>query len=128
MGFSGLKNLRTLLLHLIVVENKLFQGLIFNCVCLEDFIVDDCDFKSRLKIISPTLSHLKILNYRTEFTTVMDIIAPNLSSLEYSCKGNRVHPINLLTQMLLQFSYRCSQIIEFIPLDRLKNVATIVLD
>ncbi|KAL5059372.1 hypothetical protein RYX36_030976 [Vicia faba] len=128
MGFSGLKNLRILVLHLIVVEKKLLQGLISNCVCLGDFTVDDCDFNSRLKIISPTLSHLKILNCRTEFMTAIDIIAPNLSSLEYSCKGNRVHPINLQAQMLSRFSYRCSQIIGFIPLERLKNVTTIVLD
>ncbi|XP_058742434.1 uncharacterized protein LOC131614918 [Vicia villosa] len=127
-GFSGLKNLRTLVLHLIVVEKKLLQGLLFNCVRLEEFTLDDCDFNSRLKIISPTLIHLKIVNCRGHFEGMIDIIALNLSSLEYSCNGYRVHQINFQAQMLSQFSYRCWKIIGFIPLDRLKNVTTIVLD
>ncbi|XP_058742433.1 putative F-box/LRR-repeat protein At3g44810 [Vicia villosa] len=127
-GFSGLKNLRTLVLHFIVVEKKLLQGLLSNCVSLEDFTLDDCEFNSRLKIVSPTLSHLKIVNCRGNFEGEIYIVASNLSSLNYSCNGYRVHPIDFQTQMLSEFSYRCRQIIEFISLDRLKNVTKIVLD
>jgi len=42
MDFSRLKNLRTLVLHLVGVDQDLLQGLFSNCVHLEDFTLDAC--------------------------------------------------------------------------------------
>jgi hypothetical protein len=51
LDFSGLKNLRTLVLHAVPVMPDLLLGLFSNCIHLADFTLDDCDFVSDLQII-----------------------------------------------------------------------------
>ncbi|GAU36928.1 hypothetical protein TSUD_332010 [Trifolium subterraneum] len=129
MDFSGLKNLRTLVLHVVVVKQDLLSGLFSNCIHLVDFTLDDCDFISNLNIISPTLFHLNIVNCRVYMPCNIDIIASNLSSFEYSCNGrHEAHPVNIKAHMLSKFSYRGSQISKFVRFSGLKNLTTIVLD
>ncbi|WJX83859.1 hypothetical protein P8452_66486 [Trifolium repens] len=128
MDFSGLKNLRTLVLHAVPVKPDLLSGLFSNCIHLADFTLDDCDFISDLQIISSTLFHLNIVNCRVYMPCNIDIIASNLSSFEYSCNGPQVHPLNLKAHMLSKFSYRGSQISKFVRFSGLRNVTTIVLD
>ncbi|KAK2363332.1 putative F-box/LRR-repeat protein [Trifolium repens] len=128
MDFSGLKNLRTLVLHAVPVKPDLLSGLFSNCIHLADFTLDDCDFISDLQIISSTLFHLNIVNCRVYMPCNIDIIASNLSSFEYSCNGPQVHPLNIKAHMLSKFSYRGSQISKFVRFSGLRNVTTIVLD
>jgi len=128
MDFSGLKNLRTLVLCLIGVKQDLLQGLFSNCVHLEDFTLDDCNIITDLKIIGPTLFHLNIVNCGVYGKRSIDIIASNLLSFEYSSKYHDVHPIKIKTHMLSQFTFRGSQISKPIGFSGLKNVTTIVLD
>jgi hypothetical protein len=65
-----------------------------------------------LKIISPTLLHLKIVNCEVGIgeERKIDIIASNLSSIEYSCNGCQVHMMNIKADMLSKFSFRGSEI------------------
>jgi len=128
MDFSGLKNLRTLVLCLISVKQDLLLGLFSNCIHLEDFTLDACVFFTDLKIISSTLSYLNIINCGVHIQQNIDIIALNLLSFEYSCKYQSVHSMKIKTPMLSQFSFRGCQISKRIGFSGLKNVTTIVLD
>ncbi|XP_024625366.1 uncharacterized protein [Medicago truncatula] len=129
MNLSGLKNLRTLVFHLVDVKQKLLQSLSSNCSHLLDFTLDDCHFTSSLIINIPTLLRLNIVNCRVNIERYIDIIASNLSSFEYSCNDRfRVHPINIKSHMLSKFIYRGARFSKPIGFFGLKNVTTIVLD
>ncbi|XP_058742300.1 uncharacterized protein LOC131614764 [Vicia villosa] len=86
MDFSRLKNLRTLVLTLVPVEQNMLQDLCFTCIHLENFILNECLFLSDLKITSPSLLHLNIHCGRLRDTKSrnLDIVASNLLSIEYS--------------------------------------------
>ncbi|WJX83860.1 hypothetical protein P8452_66486 [Trifolium repens] len=130
MDFSGLKNLRTLVLHAVPVKPDLLSGLFSNCIHLADFTLDDCDFISDLQIISSTLFHLNIVNCRVYMPCNIDIIASNLSSFEYSCNGPQVHPLNLKAHMLSKFSYRAvrrKNQHSLSPIPRLHHVENLVM-
>ncbi|XP_004487775.1 uncharacterized protein [Cicer arietinum] len=100
MEFSGVfKNLTTLVLHSVVVQQDLLQGLFSNCINLVNFTLDDCNFKSDLEIISPTLLHLNIVNWEVAHWRKRNIyiIASNLSSIEYTCnKGGAEHTMKIM--------------------------------
>ena len=131
MDFSGFKNLRTLVLHLVDVKQKLLQSLCSSYSHLVDFTLDDCQFTSSVIINSPTLLCLNIVNYEVYIEKFITIIASNLSSFEYSCNdgyGFLVHPINTKAHMLSKFSFRGSGFFEPVGFSGLKNVTTIVLD
>jgi len=107
MHFSGLKNLRTLVLYLIGVKQDLLQGLFSNCIHLEKFTLDDCTILTDLKIFGPTLFHLNIVKCCVCGQPDIDIIkAP----------------------MLSKFIFSVCQIYKPIGFSGLKNVTTIVLD
>jgi hypothetical protein len=126
--FSGLKNLRTLVLHLVVVKHDMLQDLFSNCIHLVDFTLDNCSFYSDLKIISPTLSHINIFKCAHYEDENIDIIAPNLLSFEYSSySGTLGHTLNIKAPMLSQFSYRGIEFSKSVGFSGLKNVTTIVL-
>jgi len=130
MKLSGFNNLRTLVLHFVVVKQDLLQGMLSSCIHLVDFTLNDCEFNSDLKIISPTLFHLNIVNCGVEIgkDKNIDIIASNLSSIEYSCNGCEVHSMNIEAHMLSKFSYRGREFSKHIGFSGLKNVTTIVFD
>lgn len=129
MVFSGLKNLTTLVLQHIPVRQDLLDSLFSNCFHLLDFTLDNCDLCYFFKIISPSLFHLKFVNCRCIFMTSMQIIAPNLSSLEYSSGDKKIPYLNNEVHPLSQFSYMGLPS-GFIDDDMscLKNLTTIVLD
>ncbi|KEH23819.1 putative F-box domain, leucine-rich repeat domain, L domain-containing protein [Medicago truncatula] len=129
-NFCGLKNLKTLVLSLVSVKQDLIQCLLSNCIHLLDFTLDDCKFKSDLKITSPTLLNLNIVNCRVKIQKrrSIDIIASNLSSLEYSCTGTEVHTMNIKAHMLSKFSFTGNRIYQLVGFSGMKNVTTIVLD
>jgi len=138
MDLSGFKNLRTLVLQLVDVHQNLLQGLFSNCNHLVEFTLDQCHFKSDLKITSPTLLHLNIVNC-SKFGIVrnIDIIASNLSSIEYSFNCTcPLHMMKMKAHMLSKFSFRGSQISIYrggqyhncFEFSKLKNVTMIVLD
>jgi hypothetical protein len=127
LDFSGLKNVRTLVLQQLRVKQNRLEGLFSNCIHLADFTLDGCKFKSDLKIISSTLFRLNIVNCRDNINNI-DIIASNLSSIEYSCKDDSVHSMNIETHMLSKFSFRGYKIYKPVGFAGLKNVTTIVLD
>ncbi|KAI5426640.1 hypothetical protein KIW84_032170 [Lathyrus oleraceus] len=89
MKFSGLKNLRTLVLTLLSVGQNVLQDLCFSCIHLKNFTLNECNFLSDLKITSPTLLHLNIYYERIRRTRSrnIDIIALNLLSFKYSSGG-----------------------------------------
>ncbi|MCI02050.1 F-box/RNI/FBD-like domain protein, partial [Trifolium medium] len=131
MDFSGLKNLRTLVLQLVDdVKQTLLEGLFSNCIHLVDFTLDECEFNSDLKIITPTLLHLNIVNCQVKIGEKrnIDIIASNLSSIEYSCNRLSVHDMKIDAHMLSKFSFRGCKIYEPVGFSGLKNVTTIVFD
>ncbi|GAU23390.1 hypothetical protein TSUD_334380 [Trifolium subterraneum] len=130
MEFSGLKNLRTLVLQLVDVTQNWLEGLLSNCIYLVNFTLDTCEINSDLKIIGPTLFRLKIINCCVKITDEKNIhiIASNLSSIEYSCNGVSVHTMNIEAHMLSKFSFRGWKIYEPVGFSGLKNVTTIVID
>ncbi|RHN48102.1 putative F-box domain, FBD domain, leucine-rich repeat domain, L domain-containing protein [Medicago truncatula] len=130
INLSGFNNLRTLVLHLVVVKQDLLQGMLSSCIHLVDFTLNDCEFNSDLKIISPKLFNLNIVNCGVEIGREknIDIFASNLSSIEYSCNGREVHSMNIKADMLSKFSYRGREISQHIGFSGLKNVTTIVFD
>ncbi|CAI8614245.1 unnamed protein product [Vicia faba] len=135
MEFSGLKNLTTLVLHLVPVKQNMFRDLFFNCTHLENFNLNECTFLSDLRIRSTTLLHLNIDCGRiiTKVTQArkIDIIASNLLSIEYSSKciySRRLHILNIKSHTLCQFNYRCIEISNLVNFSGMKNVTTIVLD
>ncbi|GAU23392.1 hypothetical protein TSUD_334400 [Trifolium subterraneum] len=129
VDFSGLKNLRTLVLQVVAVRQNRLEGLFSNCIYLVDFTLDACEFESNLKIISPTLLHLNIVNCKVGILKKkIDIIASNLSSIEYSCNGYFVHKMNIDAPILSKFSFRGCQLYKPVGFFGLKNVATIVID
>ncbi|CAI8616455.1 unnamed protein product [Vicia faba] len=87
MKFSGLKNLRTLVLHLVPLKQNMLQDLLLNCMHLENLTLDECTLNSDLKIISPTLLHLSIIDCCHKncysYKIMINIDALNLSSFEY---------------------------------------------
>ncbi|XP_045793357.1 putative F-box/FBD/LRR-repeat protein At1g66290 [Trifolium pratense] len=127
--FSGLKNLRTLVLHLVDVKYDMLQDLFSNSnIHLVDFTLNKCTFFYDLKIISTTLSHLNIVNCMVYTHEDINIIAPNLLSFEYTANSaRRGHPLNIKAHMLSQFSYRGTEISTSVGFSGLKNVTTIVL-
>ncbi|KEH24176.1 putative F-box domain, leucine-rich repeat domain, L domain-containing protein [Medicago truncatula] len=139
LDFSGFKNLRTLVLHLVDVNQKLLQSLCSNCSHLADFTLDDCQFTSNVIINSPTLLRLNIVNCGVkrgdngevkipEYITII-IIASNLSSFEYSChKLFLVHLMNIQAPMLSKFSFRGMEFSKPVGFSVLKNVTKITLD
>jgi hypothetical protein len=141
MDLSGFKNLRTLVLQLVDVKQDMLHGIFSNCIHLVDFTLDQCDFKSDLIIISSTLFHLNIVNcgYQIGGVRSIDIIASNLSSIEYSFNARYpLHKMNIEAHMLSKFSYRGSRIYSYggvqfqqyyaFGFSGLKNVTTIVFD
>ncbi|CAJ2633091.1 unnamed protein product [Trifolium pratense] len=129
LEFSGLKNLKTLVLQWVAVRQVGLDNLFSNCIYLEDLTLDACDYKSDLKIISPSLFHLNIINCRVITERNIDIIASNLSSFEYYCIGEFVHIMNIEeAHMLSKFSFRGYEIYEPVGFSGLKNVTTIVLN
>jgi len=137
LDFSGLKNLRTLVLQLVNVHQNLLQGLFSNCNHIVDFTLDHCDFKSDLKIVSSKLFHLNIVNCGIQIGGVksIDIIASNLSSIEYSFNSSYpIHKMNIQAQMLSKFRYSGNLIFSYIEssyafgFSGLKNVTTVVFD
>jgi len=132
MGFSGLKNLRTLVLHLVDVEQCMFRALFSNCIHLVDFTLDDCEFNSDLEINSPTMLNLNIVNCGVNIPRNIDIIASNLSSFEYSYiyyyNYGVQHSMNIDAHMLSKFSYGGSVISKPVWFSGLKNVTTVALD
>ncbi|CAJ2671418.1 unnamed protein product [Trifolium pratense] len=127
--FSGLKNLRTLVLHLVDVKYDMLQDLFSNSnIHLVDFTLNKCTFFYDLKIISTTLSHLNIVNCMVYTHEDINIIAPNLLSFEYTANfRRRGHSLNIKAHMLSQFSYRDIEISTSVGFSGLKNVTTIVL-
>ncbi|KAK2363714.1 putative F-box/LRR-repeat protein [Trifolium repens] len=98
LEFSGLKNLRTLVLQQVRVKQNRLEGLFSNCIHLVEFALDGY------------------------------IIASNLSSIEYSCNDDSVHKMNIEAHMLSNFSFRGYKIYNHVGFSGLKNVTTIVLD
>jgi hypothetical protein len=103
LDFSGLKNLRTLVLQLVDVCQNLLEGLFSNCIYLVDFTLDSCKFMSNLKLISSTLFRLNIVNYQR-------------------------HKMNIEADMLSKISFRGGQIIKPAWFSGLKKMTTIVFD
>jgi hypothetical protein len=133
MDFSGFKNLRTLVLHIIDVNQDMFRGLFSNCIHLVDFTLDNCNFISDIQITSSTLFHLNIVNcgISIQDRKKIDISAPNLSSFQYSCIDFEEHPIKIMAHMLSKFSFtgrKLFRIFKPVGFSGLKNVTTIVLD
>ncbi|RHN73001.1 putative leucine-rich repeat domain, L domain-containing protein [Medicago truncatula] len=78
-------------------------------------------------LVAPTTDFSGLKNLRTLVN--IDIIASNLSSLEYFCNGRVVHKINIKeAHMLSKFSFRGSIISKRVGLSGLKHLTTIVLD
>ncbi|KAK2417616.1 hypothetical protein QL285_039896 [Trifolium repens] len=98
LDFSGLKNVRTLVLQLVRVKQNRLEGLFSNCIHLVDFTLDGY------------------------------IIASNLSSIEYSCNDDSVRSMNIEAHVLSKFSFRGRKIYKPVGFVGLKNVTTIVLD
>jgi len=139
LELCGLKNLRTLVLHLVSVKQDMLHGLFSNCIHLVDFTLDGCNFNSDLEINSSTLLNLNIVNcgFHMGVRRNIDIIASNLSSIEYSFNCNYpIHRMNIEAHMLSKFSYRGSQISSYdggqiykaFGFSGLKNVTTIIFD
>ncbi|CAK8562878.1 unnamed protein product [Lathyrus sativus] len=132
MEFSGLKNLTTLVLHLLSVKQSMLQDMCLKCIHLDNLTLNECTFRSDLKITSTTLLHLNI-NCGDIFRKRIniDIIASNLSSIRYSSDGRSetlLHTLNIKSHKLSNFSYTCDQISNLVHFSGLKNVTTIVLD
>ncbi|CAK8568384.1 unnamed protein product [Lathyrus sativus] len=130
MKFSGLKNLTTLVLTRVPVEQNMLQDLCFNCIRLENFTLNQCCFLSHLKITSPTLLHLNI-NCKPLVTMPwnIDIISPSLLYIEYSPKffPNLLPKVKIDSPMLSKLTYRSAKLFN-LEFSRLTNVTTIVLD
>ncbi|CAK8543356.1 unnamed protein product [Lathyrus sativus] len=123
MEFSGLKNLRTLVLHRTIVEQELLEDLFSNCTYLVDLTLDKCDLLVS-RIISPTLFHLKIVTLSMH-GKMIDIVAPNLSSLEYFCHD--IHSIDIESRMLSRSLY-ISSLLGFVDMSSFRNVTNVVMD
>ncbi|CAK8562816.1 unnamed protein product [Lathyrus sativus] len=132
MEFSGLKNLTTLVLHLLPVEQNMLQDMCLKCIHLHNLTLNECTFRSDLKITSTTLLHLNINCGDIIGEKInIDIIASNLSSVQYSsdCLAEfLLHTLNIKSHKLSNFSYTCAQISNLVHFSGLKNVTTIVLD
>ncbi|WJX78872.1 hypothetical protein P8452_62054 [Trifolium repens] len=129
MEFSGLKNVRTLVLQRVDLCQNRLEGLFSDCIHLVDFILDGYKFWSNLEIISSTLLRLNILNCLIITQWKIDINASNLSSIKYSCFGDFfVHRMNIEAPILSKFSFRGCKIYKPVGFSGLKNVTTIVID
>ncbi|CAK8562833.1 unnamed protein product [Lathyrus sativus] len=133
MEFSGLKNLTTLVLHLVSVEQNMLQDMCLKCIHLDNLTLNKCTFRSdHLKITSATLLHLNINCgdiIRNQIN--IDIIASNLSSIRYSSyflPETLIHTLNIKSHKLSYFSYSGAKISNLVHFSALKNVTTIVLD
>ncbi|XP_058748661.1 uncharacterized protein LOC131621647 [Vicia villosa] len=128
MEFSGLKNLKTLVLTLVPVEQNMLQDLFLN-THLENLTLNLCWILSDLKINSTTLLHLKVICGRIRKTRNIDIVALNLLSIEYSSKFflNQLHKVKINSQMLSKLTYRHAKKFN-VEFSKLTNVTTIVLD
>jgi len=125
--FSGLKNLRTLVLQQVIVKKTLLKTLCSNCNHLVDLTLDDCRIISKLIIISPSLLRLNIVNVWSYLWNLITIIASSLLSLEYSCV-DPAHPMNIQAPMLSKFSFRGRSFSKPIGLSGLWDVTTIKFD
>ncbi|XP_058762045.1 uncharacterized protein LOC131635440 [Vicia villosa] len=105
--FSELKNLTTLVLHLIPL-------------------------RSDLKVISSTLLHLNIkCGDIVSSPWNIDISASNLSSFEYHSKSKYFglsHRVKIKSHKLSKFSSIASKISKFVDFSKMENLTTIVLD
>ncbi|XP_013442437.2 putative FBD-associated F-box protein At5g22720 isoform X2 [Medicago truncatula] len=127
--FSGLKNLRTLVLQQVIVKKTLLKTLCSNCNHLVDFTLDGCNITSKLVINNPSLLRLNIVNVGFYPRNLITIIASSLSSFEYSClKEHVVHQMNIQAPMLSKFSFRGASFSKRIGLSGLTNVTTIKFD
>jgi len=93
MNFSRLKNLSTLVLHLVVIEKHMLLGLFSNAINLVDLTLNNCEFDSDLNITSPTLCHLNIVDHSRHLRRAppprhwkIDIFALKLLCFEYSSR------------------------------------------
>ncbi|KAK2417613.1 hypothetical protein QL285_039894 [Trifolium repens] len=99
MEFSGLKNVRTLVLQRVDLCQNRLEGLFSDCIHLVDFTLDGY------------------------------INASNLSSIKYSCFGDFfVNRMNIEAPILSKFSFRGCKIYKPVGFSGLKNVTTIVID
>jgi hypothetical protein len=105
-NLSGLKNLRTLVLHEVVVNQDMIQGL--------------CCMK--------LLFHLNIVHYQRKRN--IDIIASNLASIDYSYNHKyEPHTLKIEAHMLSKFSYKGGKISNrLVGYSGMRNMTTIVLD
>ncbi|KEH16461.1 hypothetical protein MTR_0176s0050 [Medicago truncatula] len=127
--FSGLKNLRTLVLQQVFVKKTLLKTLCSNCNHLVDLTLDGCKITSKLVINNPSLLRLNIVNVGFYPRNLITIIASSLSSFEYSClKEHVVHQMNIQAPMLSKFSFRGASFSKRIGLSGLTNVTTIKFD
>ncbi|XP_039682500.1 uncharacterized protein [Medicago truncatula] len=127
--FSGLKNLRTLVLQQVFVKKTLLKTLCSNCNHLVDLTLDGCKITSKLVINSPSLLRLNIANVGFYPRNLITIIASSLSSFEYSClKEHVVHQMNIQAPMLSKFSFRGALFSKRIRLSGLTNVTIIKFD
>jgi hypothetical protein len=86
--YSGLKNLTTIVMDGLMDTHytNIFSLLFSNCLQLEDATFKNCKIARPMKITSPKLCHLNIINcgYGNLFPKKIAIDALNLSSFEYS--------------------------------------------
>ncbi|KAK2363918.1 hypothetical protein QL285_088849 [Trifolium repens] len=107
-NLSGLKNLRTLVLHEVVVNQDMIQGL--------------CCMK--------LLFHLNIVHYQRKRN--IDIIASNLASIDYSYNHKyEPHTLKIEAHMLSKFSYkgakRDKNPYPFGPIARLHHIENVAM-
>ncbi|GAU11390.1 hypothetical protein TSUD_343810 [Trifolium subterraneum] len=91
--YSGLKNLTTIVMDGLMDTHytNIFSQLFSNCLQLEDATFKNCKITRPMKITSPKLRHLNIINcgYGDLSPNIIAIHALNLSSFEYSGRTTR---------------------------------------
>jgi hypothetical protein len=121
--FSGLKNVTTIVLDGLreCLQKRVVPGLFKKCLQLEDVTFKNCCIKREMKITSPKLSHLKIIDcvYKVVSPCKIDIDALNLSSLEYS--GHRTVMFSVTAPNLKVF---CNS---YSPVPRLHQIDNLVM-
>jgi len=91
--FITLKNLRSLSLEEVKLEETFIESLLSNCPRLEELCLIFCEFKSSMpKIISSSLCHLKVIGcylvYNNNYQWRLNLISVDclkLTSLELGC-------------------------------------------
>jgi hypothetical protein len=96
VGFSGLKNVTTIVLYKLseCLQTWVLPLLFKECRYLKDVTIMNCKITSEMKITNPNLSHLKIID-RGGYAKVppykITIEAFNLASFEYSGQRRIFH-------------------------------------